>query len=531
MSPSIHLTDLCWGTPDGLPIISELTLSFGRQRTGLVGRNGVGKTSLLRLITGDLQPHSGSVSVSGRLAVSHQVIHPRPGQTVAKAFGAKDAFEVLQRVEGGTATVDDLANVDWTLEMRILAALHRLGLAVDPQTPLEKLSGGQRTRVALAATLFMEPDFILLDEPTNNLDREGRRAVIDLLADWHAGAVVISHDRELLETMDAMVELTSLGACRYGGNWSVYQARKEAEMSAAERELSAAERQATLVARNAQVAYERQARRNNFGKKRASKGDAPRVLIGYQKERSQKSSGDGQRLAERRCADAHKAATVAREKIEIINPMKVKLPSSNLAANKQVLRVDQVTVGYHPNQPILCELDFSITGPERIAVVGPNGCGKTTLLALVAGRLSAWRGEVQVWVNLAMLDQSVHLLERSMSIRDNFLRINPKTNDNSCRAALARFRFPSDAALQQVETLSGGQLFRAGLACVLGGLQPPQLLILDEPTNHLDLDSIRAIEEGIRGYDGAVLIVSHDEVFLDAIGVDRRLVLQPPRSH
>jgi ATPase subunit of ABC transporter with duplicated ATPase domains len=127
--------------------------------------------------------------------------------------------------------------------------------------------------------------------------------------------------------------------------------------------------------------------------------------------------------------------------------------------------------------------------------------------------------------DFALFDQRVSLLDPAISIRDNFRRINPTADENACRAALARFMFRADAALQLVSTLSGGQLLRAGLACVLGGPRPPALLILDEPTNHLDIDSIEAVEAGLRAYDGALLIVSHDEAFLDAVGITRRLDL------
>ena len=132
--------------------------------------------------------------------------------------------------------------------------------------------------------------------------------------------------------------------------------------------------------------------------------------------------------------------------------------------------------------------------------------------------------------DFALFDQRVSLLDRSVSIRDNFRRINPEADENACRAALARFMFRADAALQSVSTLSGGQLLRAGLACVLGGPRPPSLLILDEPTNHLDIDSIETVEAGLRAYDGALLVVSHDEAFLDAIGISRRLDLGPVQA-
>lgn len=521
----VSITNLSWSTPEGRPLFSNLDLSFGTDRTGLVGRNGVGKTTLLKLISGELQPQSGAIALGGTLGVLRQHVQVEAGETVADLFGAAGALAVLRRAEAGTATVEELASADWTLETRIAGALDRAGLDAQPETSLAALSGGQRTRAGLAALIFAEPDFLILDEPTNNLDRDGRRAVIDLLADWQNGAIVISHDRELLETVDAIVELATLGATRYGGNWSQYQERKALELAATQHDLADAEKRLAEVARSAQATAERQARRDRAGRKKAAKGDMPRIVAGGLKQRSEGTSGDNARLAERRRAQALEEAASAREKIEVLQPLSVKLPPTGLPANKIVLKMDSVTAGYRSGQPILSNLSFDITGPERIAVTGPNGSGKTTLLALITGELKPWTGTVSAMTRFAMLDQRVSLLDPSISIRDNFLRINPQAAENACRAALARFMFRADAALQTVSTLSGGQLLRAGLACVLGGPNPPSLLILDEPTNHLDIDSIAAVESGLRAYDGALLAVSHDEVFLDGIEISRRLEL------
>ena len=207
----------------------------------------------------------------------------------------------------------------------------------------------------------------------------------------------------------------------------------------------------------------------------------------------------------------------------MLQPLTVAVPSTGLPAGRAVLRIEAASVGYGA-RPVIRDLSVTITGPERIALTGPNGSGKTTLLALVAGQLTPWTGTVRLMTSVAMLDQQVSLLDPSVSIRDNFRRLNPDADENDCRASLARFMFRADAALQVVGSLSGGQLLRAGLACVLGG-RPPQLLILDEPTNNLDLDSIAAVEAGLRAYDGALLVVSHDEAFLEAIGITRRLYL------
>ncbi|MBM1169493.1 ABC-F family ATP-binding cassette domain-containing protein [Microvirga arabica] len=525
MPASITLSRLSWATPDGRVLLSDLDLSFGPERAGLVGRNGVGKTTLLRLIGGEVRPSSGSLTVNGSFGILRQSVQTSPAQTIASLFGATEALALLRRAESGKATAGQLADADWTLEARMVSALSQVGLDARPDTSLATLSGGQATRAGLATLVFAEPDFLLLDEPTNNLDREGRAAVIDLLGRWRGGAVVVSHDRELLDTMDAIVELTSLGATRYGGNWSCYRERKALELAAARHDLADAEKRVAEIDRKTQAVAERKARKDGAGHRKRAKGDMPRILMNAMKDRSEDTGGENARLAERRRVQALDAAASARERIEILQPFSVVLPPTHLPAGKTVLTVDTASAGYAPERPILRDLSFSIVGPERVAVVGPNGSGKTTLLALVTGGLQPLSGSVRVFTDFALFDQRVSLLDPKTSIRDNFRRINPTADENACRAALARFMFRADAALQLVSTLSGGQVLRAGLACVLGGLQPPALLILDEPTNHLDIDSIEAVEAGLQAFDGALLIVSHDEAFLEAVGITRRLDL------
>ncbi|MEH2489111.1 ABC-F family ATP-binding cassette domain-containing protein [Bradyrhizobium sp. AZCC 2230] len=529
MPASIILARLSLSTPDGRSLLSNIDLTFGAERAGLVGRNGVGKTTLLAAITGEHVPQSGRVIANGTVGLLRQDAQLSAGAVVVDLFGARDALDLLRRAERGEASAEEVGDVDWTLETRLASALARVGFDIDPDTELDRLSGGQVTRVRLAALLFAEPDFLLLDEPTNNLDRDGRRAVIDLLAAWRGGAIVVSHDRALLETMDAIVELTSLGATRYGGNWGSYRAQKAVELAAVRHDLAHAEKHLSEIDGKAQEAAERKARKDSSGKKKRAKGDMPRILAGARRDRSEDSGGKTAQITERRRAEALGAVDTARRRIEILQPLSVKLPSTQLPAGREVVWLDRVSAGYQPERPVLRDLSLSIVGPERAAIVGPNGSGKTTLLKLIAGELRPVSGTVRVRPDFALFDQKVSLLDPAISILDNFARLNPRAGANECHAALARFMFRADAALQVVGSLSGGQLFRAGLACVLGGSTPPSLLILDEPTNHLDLDSIETVEAGLRAYDGALLVVSHDEAFLEAIGVTRRLDLATAR--
>lgn len=523
MPASIILSNFSLSTPDGRSLFSNIDLTFGAERTGLVGRNGVGKTTLLASMCGTHSPLAGRVVVTGTVGLLRQDVQLLAGVTVADLFGARGQLALLRRAERGEASAADIAEVDWTLEARLQAALARLGFDLAPETELEQLSGGQITQVRLAALTFAAPDFLLLDEPTNNLDRAGRKAVIDLLAAWRGGAIVVSHDRSLLDAMDAIVELTSLGATRYGGNWTRYREQKATELAAVRHDLTNAERRLFDIDRKAQEATEKKARKDSGGRKKRAKGDMPRILAGARKDRSEDTGGRNAQIAERQRAEALEAVDAARRRVEILQPLSVKLPATGLPAGREVLWLDGVSAGYRPEQPVLRDVSFAVVGPERVALVGPNGSGKTTLLKLVAGELRPLAGSVRVRADFAMFDQKVSLLDPALSILDNFRRLNPKAEANACHAALARFMFRADAALQAAGSLSGGQMFRAGLACVLGGRTPPSLLILDEPTNHLDLESIEAVEAGLRAYDGALLVVSHDEAFLKAIGMTRRI--------
>jgi ATPase subunit of ABC transporter with duplicated ATPase domains len=197
-----------------------------------------------------------------------------------------------------------------------------------------------------------------------------------------------------------------------------------------------------------------------------------------------------------------------------------------------VLALVDARVALSDGRMIHQTMSLSMAGPERVAIVGPNGAGKTTLLRLIAGEISPSAGRCERFVPCALLDQHAALLDPDATLLDNFLRVNPESTINIAHAALARFLFRNVAALRTPAQLSGGERLRAALACVLGGESPPQLLLLDEPTNHLDLDSIAAIETALAEYDGALIAVSHDDDFLAAVKIARRVTLSrdPPAS-
>jgi ATPase subunit of ABC transporter with duplicated ATPase domains len=346
-----------------------------------------------------------------------------------------------------------------------------------------------------------------------------------VLETWRGGAIVVSHDRSLLRRMDRIVELSSLGARVYGGGFDLYLERKTVEELAAAHELADAERAQARVAREAQRAVERKARRDAAGKRFAAKRSEPKILLGAMAERAELSGAREGRLAERLRSDAAGELAAAQAKVERLRKLGFDLPPSGLAAGRTVLVLDEISFAHPGADPILRGVSLRVVGAERLAISGANGAGKTTLIRLAAGELQPTQGAITRGVHTAFVDQQTAMLSAEETLVEAFRRLNPRAGENAARAALARFLFRNTAADKQVSSLSGGERLRAALACTLMADAPPQLLILDEPTNHLDLESIGAVEAALCGYDGALLVVSHDRDFLDAIAIDREIVL------
>lgn len=523
---------LAYSPADGRALFQDLTLSFGRERTAVIGPNGSGKTTLIRLLAGELRPASGTVHRTCAVAVLPQEFRPEPDVPLAAVLRIDDRLTALRRMAAGDGTPADLELIgdDWDLPERAIAVLDRLGLGHLPvDRAVGAVSGGEGTRVALAGLALGRPDFLLLDEPTNHLDAASRAALYEFVAGWTGGLLCASHDRALLRRMNRIIELSPVGVRIYGGNYDVYRSIREIEDAAAARELDSAKAALRKAERDARAVRERQAQRNAKGRRSRATANMPKILLNARKAQAETTSARVRATTEREVGERQERARTARQRVEERERPRFSVASSGLPAGRVVLEMEDVTVRYPGASRIVLDgASLCIVGPERVAITGPNGSGKTTLLRVAMGRLEPGAGTVRRLPadEVASLDQDGAALDPSLSVLDNFHACHPLLDATSARYALARFLFSDDAALQTVGTLSGGQRLRASLLCVLGGTRAPSLLLLDEPTNHLDLDAIEALEGALREYDGALVVVSHDAAFLDAIGLDREVGLE-----
>ncbi|MCX2730167.1 ABC-F family ATP-binding cassette domain-containing protein [Saccharopolyspora sp. NFXS83] len=526
----IVCSDLTFSWPDDTPVFDELSFTVGGGRTGLVAPNGAGKSTLLKLIAGQHRPQSGSVTVHGVVGHLPQSL-PLAGElTVAEVLEIAPVLSALRAIEAGDVEEHHFAAVgnDWDIEERARAELDRLGLGdVALDRPLGTLSGGQVVSLGLAAQLLKRPDVLLLDEPTNNLDRDARHRLHSVLEEWNGCLLLVGHDRELLDRMDRIAELDRGEMRWYGGNFTDYEAALRAEQEAAERNVRNAEQEVKREKRERQQARERADRRASNAARNVKSAGLPKILAGARKRRAQESAGRADGTHAQRVEEAKAKLDEAGRALRDEEKISLALPGTRMPAGRTAFLGEGLRVG-HAGRPVFAEpgVDLAIRGPERVALTGANGSGKSTLLRLITGELVPEHGEItRAEGRIAYLSQRLDLLDTGRTVAENLRAFAPELPQSQFMHVLARFLFKGDRIHLPVEVLSGGERLRATLACVLCAEPAPQLLLLDEPTNNLDLVSVGQLEGALHAYEGALVVVSHDDRFLTEIGVTRRLHL------
>lgn len=527
---SVVCSNLSFSWPDDTPVFEDLSFSLGGGRTGLVAPNGSGKSTLLKVIAGELRPRAGSVSVTGTLGYLPQSLPLTSDLTVAEVLGIASVIRAIDAVESGDVAEEHFTTIgdDWDIEERTRAQLDRLGLgdlALD--RGLGTLSGGQIVSLGLAGQLLKRPAVLLLDEPTNNLDLDARHRLYDVLEDFNGCLLLVSHDRALLDRMERIVELEGRELRFYGGNFTEYEEAVRAEQEVAEKNVRNAEQELKREKREMQQARERAERRQSNAARNLKSAGLPRIFAGNMKRGAQESAGRAGQTHANRVGEAKARLDDAGRALRDEQRLTLDLPDTTVPAGRTVFLGEQLQVRLG-DRPVFGGpgVDLTIRGPERIALTGPNGVGKSTLLRLITGDLPPGSGEIKrADGRLAYLSQRLDLLDLDRTVAENFTAFAPHRTDAERMNLLARFLFRGARAHLPVGVLSGGERLRATLACVLYAEPAPHLLLLDEPTNNLDLVSTGQLESALNSYQGAFVIVSHDERFLHEIGVNRWLRL------
>jgi ATPase subunit of ABC transporter with duplicated ATPase domains len=524
-SPRVSCTGLSFAWPDGTVVVSDLTWAIGPGRTGLIGLNGCGKSTLLRLVAGQLAPAAGSVQVSGELGYLPQELALDTTLRVDQALGIAAIRAALHAIEAGDAREEHFTAVgdDWDVEERSRATLAQLGLGrIGLDRTIGEVSGGEAVLLRLAALLLSRPDVLLLDEPTNNLDRHARERLYEACTEYPGVLILVSHDREFLQRVDRIAELRDGTVRMFGGNLAHYTAAVAAEQEAAERTVTAAKAQVAREKRDIVEAQARQAGSNRHGRKMYAENRVDKSTMQFLKRSAQVSQGKQRGVHEQRLADAQGRLGEAEELLREDARIRVDLPATRVPPQRDVLtwRGLQLRSGTRV-------ADLDLRGPERVALTGRNGAGKTTLLRTLTGELPPAHGQATVHVPLRYLPQRLDFLDEQASVLDNVARLTPHATANRMRAQLARFLFRGGRADQRVDTLSGGERFRAALAGLLLAEPAPQLLLLDEPTNNLDLLSVNQLVQALAAYQGALIVASHDLPFLQDLAITRWLELSP----
>jgi ATPase subunit of ABC transporter with duplicated ATPase domains len=527
---SIVCSNLSFSWPDDTPLFTDLSFTVGQGRTGLVAPNGAGKSTLLKLIAGEHQPIAGAITIDGTVGYLPQTLPFVADRSVADVLGVAEVLEALKALEDGDAGEDVFAAIgdDWDIEERTRAQLDRLGLDhIGFERQLGSLSGGEVVSVGLAAQLVKRPDVLLLDEPTNNLDADARHRLYGALDDYSGCLLLVSHDRVLLDRMDRIAELYRGEMLFYGGNFTTYEQSVQEAQQVAEARLRNAEQQLKREKRQRQEARERAARRSSTAARNVKDAGIPKIIAGAMKRSAQESAGRSDDVHEKRVNKARTQLDDAERALRNDDAIVLDLPDTNVPAGRTVFRGEGLQVSSGGRKLFADNgIELSIRGPERVALIGPNGAGKSTLLRVISGDVQPDAGTMQrADGRIAYLSQRLDLLDPDRTVAQSLADYAPSLTHTRRMHLLAQFLFSGNGIHLPVAALSGGERLRATLACVLYAEPAPQLLLLDEPTNNLDLVSVGQLEAALNAYEGAFVVVSHDERFLSEIGIQRRLRL------
>ncbi len=521
--PVLQANNISYQFENGDMLFQNISCSLTQRKVGLVGRNGIGKSLLASILSKELAPSQGSITSNGKVSTFIQASSNRNNEarTIAHYLQVDNILYALEQVALGNCDEKwfDLIGEQWNLKETLIEQMFDLGLPKDLFFPLRLLSGGQLARLQLWNLFKIKSELLILDEPSNHLDEEGKKWLIEQINHFDGHVLLISHDTQLLNSMEHIWELTSLGLNEYGGNFNFYLQQRNLENLAVTRQVKSIQNQQKHLDLQAQKNKEKAQQRASSGRKARKDGSQAKVLL--DKKRDSATASTSNRLKNDKLRSKHLEiqSNEINAKYELLNLQKIYLPS-NKPLGKSLVKISEGVLPYGAKN----KFDVCVNDDTKLHLKGGNGSGKSTLLNILLGKAKLDKGKVQLNTSLYYLDQHFTLLHVQLSLLDNVLTLCPKILETDARILLAGVGFRKESVHRLVDNLSGGEKMKLAVLIVSHQDMQP-LLLLDEPDNHLDIDSKFLLAETLNSYNGAYILVSHDEAFVKKCGLTCELKL------
>ena len=512
-------------------LFSDINLTVNNhEKTALIGNNGEGKSTLLKIIAGELQPTYGQIIVETEPYYVPQIFGQFNHLNIAQALLIEDKLNALKEILNGNTSEENfnLLNDDWTIEDRCKEALNYWQLDdLDLSQKMETLSGGQKTKVFLAGISIHQPELVLLDEPSNHLDVSGRQLLYDFIQATKGSLIVVSHDRKLLNLLDTVCELSKQGIKVYGGNYDFYKEQKQIENNALNQDIQSKEKALRKAKEKERETIERQQKLDTRAQKGLGKAGLPKIVSNTWKNSAERSTAKIASVHSEKIGGISQDLQELRSALPDIDKMKFGFGNSALHKGKILFTAKDINFAYN-TQPLWKDnLNFQITSGERIALKGQNGSGKTTLIKLILGDIEPQTGTIYRADNKAVyINQDYSLLDNKLKVYEQAQQFNGSSlQEHEIKIRLNRFLFTKDDWDKSCSALSGGERMRLLLCCLTINSKSPDIIIFDEPTNNLDIQNVEILTVAINEYQETLIVVSHDETFLEQINIERTIEL------